>query len=940
MKKELTKSKHSSIILITLLVLILLSSMETSIAFKPDASSVANINYNTETVSNSDLIVTTHSITTEEIQKLKGNLGINEGNQDNNELIDGHGTGLSAPTSEEWSSIAQTAEVVDQIFFQSTQSVVDNSATQYFPPIGNQDGEGSCVAWAVGYYVKTYQEAKEHSWDLSGAKWIGGTYGSPTASYQNMIISPDFIYHLTNGGSDSGTSFEAAIRLVSAIGASSWVEMPYNPLDSTSWPSEAAWIEAALYRCNSTTGYQYLYANTEEGITNLKNWLSAGNLAVIAVDAEQYDNLSSNDLWTLDNYKTIDLNHANTIVGYNDSISYIENGILTYGAFKIANSWGIGGGWENVDDGFYWISYEAMKQLSDSSNPCIIFYDLIDYQPELTASFQINHSRRGECNITLGLGTASNQIITKSLKSYIIGGDVAFCSNNIVIDITEFKQYITNFYNQSFFIKIYDTGSPQTGNLIYYAVEDSASTGTPIATLRNTPVYLTVNYSLGTPSLNVSPTKGFANEAITIEGTYFTANSTVHLSYLDLITTVWIPIASNIQTSQSGNFTYSLNAPDLKQINPAGDNPATYDNIIFAAVDNSSGYIVNSSNVFAEERRGLTSINNINAIGLFGNNTDLSSTLRLQVGQQIVVCGSSFSSGAISAYFDDTIFMGSGMVDENGNFNASFTIPTQCSPMVHTITIRNSEATLLFNITILPQIFSDYDGNWHSNDYYINLYSNGEGISEIKYILNGGETKNVVTNGQPQIISEGAYNLLEYWGIWSDGNVSIELTHVTLTEIKLDKTAPEASLEINNNELSTESTSVKLTISASDLLSGVQKIRVSNDGIWNTETWQSFRTQIDWILTSGNGVKHVYCQIMDNAGLIVNVESSIILAEPNLYESTPQVTDTSSPTPSNVTTIANEDETGIVPEYSGFWIVILLSAMLFSAVFSRKSRKK
>ena len=33
----------------------------------------------------------------------------------------------------------------------------------------------------------------------------------------------------------------------------------------------------------------------------------------------------------------------------------------TYGAFKVANSWGVGG-WEHVSDGFYYISYECMKQ--------------------------------------------------------------------------------------------------------------------------------------------------------------------------------------------------------------------------------------------------------------------------------------------------------------------------------------------------------------------------------------------------------------------------------------------------------------------------------------------------------------------------------------------------------------------------------------------------
>ena len=35
------------------------------------------------------------------------------------------------------------------------------------PPVGDQGAQGSCVSWAVGYYLKSYQEGKEHGWDLT-----------------------------------------------------------------------------------------------------------------------------------------------------------------------------------------------------------------------------------------------------------------------------------------------------------------------------------------------------------------------------------------------------------------------------------------------------------------------------------------------------------------------------------------------------------------------------------------------------------------------------------------------------------------------------------------------------------------------------------------------------------------------------------------------------
>ena len=862
--------------MVSLIVLILLSSSGISTAIKPEDLTANNISEQQSSLNSQRLRVSEHKITSEEANELKSQVEVNQDGQNYNKLVDGHGTGLSAPTSEDLIEIAENAHIIDSISYQSAPSTVDNSATPWFPPIGDQDGEGSCAAWAVGYYVKTYQEAKDHSWDLSGASWEGGTYGHPTISYQNKIMSPDFVYHLVNEGIDEGTTFERAIDAVCSVGISSWQKMPYNPSDHASWPSEAAWTEAAYYRGDSSTSYEYLYADTNEGLTNLKNWLASGNLALIAVDADNYVNLTSGDFWTTNNYRTVDLNHANTIVGYDDNITYMENGALHTGGFKIANSWGIGG-WEKVNDGFYWVSYEAMKQLSGPDNPCVLFNDLIDYQPELTASFKINHNKRGECGITIGYGTPNQPYDSKVFSDYVLGGNRPFCPNNIVLDITEFKQYMTSFYNKPFFMSVYDTLTSTTGTITYFAVGDSVAVNTPIATRQNNVVSLTVNYSLATPTLTVSPTFGIAGDNVTLYGTDFTANSTVNLSYLNPTTKTWIPIENNIPTSQSHNFTYTLNAPDLNQSNPAGDHSASFGNIVFAAIDNSNGYTFNSSIPFAERRRGLTSVGSIMAEGLFGNNTNLASKVYVQEGQEIVVCGRYFGQGSLTAFCDSIYNMGSAVVDDEGDFNASLTMPSQVSAGPHNITLNGVGRNFTFTITQMPKVITDYDGSWHSADYTVNLSGDGDGVSELYYRLNGAENRSVSADGQPRITLEGNSITLEYWGIWSNGVVSIELAHVNLAGIKLDKTSPEGSIEINGDATYSATPSVTLTVTASDLLSGLQKVRFNNDGVWDTESWEAFTDRKDWTLTIGDGLKHVYYQIMDNAGLTASLESSIIL---------------------------------------------------------------
>ncbi|HEY4674499.1 MAG TPA: hypothetical protein VIH48_00425, partial [Candidatus Bathyarchaeia archaeon] len=415
-----------------------------------------------------------HRISASELEQLKQILGVSEEGVSYNQIIDGHGTGLTPPSEDEWIEISSKGYVVDRILLaQTAPSAVDHTTKPWFPPIGDQDGEGSCVGWAVGYYVKTFQEAKEHNWDLSAAEW---KQEQPTEEYQSKIISPEFIYQLINGGEDSGASFSEAINLVCSVGACTWEKMPYDPVDHSSWPSEEAWREAPLYRGNSS-GYEEMPISTDEDIVSLKNWIASGNLAIISVDSGKYSLLTNNDVWTVNNYIAPEENHANTIVGYDDQFSYFENGQTRYGAFKVANSWGVGGWQEDVEDGCFWISYAAMKE---KVKLCMFFRDRIGYEPELVASFKIAHSKRGECNIAVGVGDNM-----KMFNEYMDGGDQPFCSNNILFDVSEIKESLLSVYNQTFFLDVYDGHSSTTGTIQTFGVEYAQSENTPLNTVNN-----------------------------------------------------------------------------------------------------------------------------------------------------------------------------------------------------------------------------------------------------------------------------------------------------------------------------------------------------------------------------------------------------------------------------------------------------------------------
>jgi hypothetical protein len=179
-----------------------LTSASDELPFDSAQNQIINQSINNERIS-------THKLTLTELQKLKEKFGVAQPNQNYNRIISGHGTGLRPPTEDEWVEVLSNSYTVENVVLDSTiqaPSSVDLTTTPWFPPIGDQGSQGSCVAWAVGYYTKTYQEAKEHSWVVS-------------AGPSDKITSPSFIYNLINGGVDSGSWYSDAIGLICSVGA-------------------------------------------------------------------------------------------------------------------------------------------------------------------------------------------------------------------------------------------------------------------------------------------------------------------------------------------------------------------------------------------------------------------------------------------------------------------------------------------------------------------------------------------------------------------------------------------------------------------------------------------------------------------------------------------------------------------------------------------------
>jgi hypothetical protein len=735
-----------------------------------------------------------HKITTFDLEKLKRRIPSWQEGKEYTRKVDGHGTGLVPPDEDGWSKIAENGFVVEKMSFTTftvIPDMMDHSAEPWFPPIGNQDGKGSCCAWAVAYYMKTYQEAMEHGWNVSAATWDGGYYGHPSVAYQDRIFSPDFVYNLINNGQDEGSSFYDAINLISSIGAASWTKMPYNPRDSTSWPSEQAWREAPLYR-GSPTGYQYMFLDNDEDVQSLESWLASDHLALVAVDAHQYSKLTSADIWTTDNYVNPDENHANTIVGYDDSISYSEQGEIRHGAFKIVNSWGVGG-WEKVADGCFWISYEAMKQRVGQ----IIFYeDMTDYRPELSASFRINHGKRGECSITVGMGEASHPVKTKRFDEYINGGNFPFCPDDIILDITEFKGEMSVPNNQSFFLKLYDGGSSTTGTIEKFAVNRAASDDPPINTANGRSVYAYTTL-LSDGLLRVLP------ENIVLDGENLTGQSF----------SVAV-VAEQMSDLYSFSFDFHWSAAYLEHVShtitvpvenfPSQVFPSPYGGTLHSPVALISENLNESDDVFS-----IACNSTAPAYGFDGNGTVFLMTFAVkQQGDSQVDIALNLTNCLFYDSFGDPLWTES----RGGVVTIPPTPPDTTCPLIHILSPENKtyavdECPLVFNVN--------------------------EETSTIEYSLDGQTNITIAGNTTLTNLQDGTHFAVVYS---SDTHGNVGKSETTFFEI--DTTPPEITHVTEPPATILPHTSVTVNATVTDASSGTRQVILNytctnNSGVWN-----------------------------------------------------------------------------------------------------------
>jgi hypothetical protein len=341
------------------------------------------------------------------------------------------------------------------------------------PPVGDQGQQGSCTAWAIGYYQKTHYEYLEYHWNDS------------LTSHQ---FSPAFIYNQIDGGADQGSSSSDAFALIADQGCASLADCPYSENDYTTWPSESAYARAIPHRGGTS---HWFWMQDTNGIKTAKQRLDSGLTTVIGIEVySNFDNIDSFNYkyCVADTYGGDRGSHAVTIIGYNDTMTTHDG----TGAFKMINSWGTGWG----QSGYWWMSYVAARNAALSHQVGYYLDDLIGYSPTMLGRVKITHSARDKIGIGLGVGRPSSPKWTKDFRTWRYPRtDQAFPNHNLVFDMTGGEPYITNGQTDSVFVQaIDDSSDSKTGTINYFAATHLAWNATGISS--DTPVSIP-DYNVG-----------------------------------------------------------------------------------------------------------------------------------------------------------------------------------------------------------------------------------------------------------------------------------------------------------------------------------------------------------------------------------------------------------------------------------------------------------
>lgn len=238
-----------------------------------------------------------------------------------------------------------------------------------------------------------------------------------------------------------------------------------------------------------------------------------------------------------------------------------------------------------------------------------------------------------------------------------------------------------------------------------------AGSETDTGSVAVTDTFIIVNPLSYQTTFQISPSSGPGGINAQFSGSGYRSYTTIDIAYYD-------PAYSEYRawrtatTDAYGNFTFTAEIPDLGKSNYQGDNPETYNRLQYKTQYQGLAY---SYATYDQYARGLKTIGSQTATyGLYGNSSNLVTTVKAEAGESLTISGKWFHPGAIYILLDseatigtvtrnqwnNAIPIGNTVANSQGTFEVTVTIPNDIDGGEHYIAVEDSENTIIVKILI------------------------------------------------------------------------------------------------------------------------------------------------------------------------------------------------------------------------------------------------
>ena len=427
-------------------------------------------------------------------------------------------------------------------------SAVDNSTLPFMTPIYSQSalecGQAASIVYTFSYEINCRRGLANNS----------NARRYPT----------HFAWNFCNGGTSRGVSFMDTWQVIRTAGtpnAAQWGGS-YSYGGPTRWASGYSLYYNAMR--NRIVEFCAIPTDSEEGILTLKHWLDNhlrgdeyGGLANfysthVPNGHEMLHQIPAGTphagMWIVPNFQA-NVNHGQTIVGYDDSICWDYNGDGRYtndedlnhdgvidvhdwevGAVIFCNSFGTG----FANAGYSYLPYRKLAELPAQGgiwNACVYVVEVKDeVQPRLTYKATVAHTCRSRIKLMAGVATNVNAtrpehtiewaVFNFQGGEHYMQGDSTETSRSLELglDVSRLLEFINPGQPAKFFLEVIenDPNGVSDGEVVSFSLMDyptlmatttaCAQTNVPIVNNDTTFLSVTTSVDFTRPQMNPNPT--------------------------------------------------------------------------------------------------------------------------------------------------------------------------------------------------------------------------------------------------------------------------------------------------------------------------------------------------------------------------------------------------------------------------------------------------